>query len=522
MRLGRLRRSIAVGASMVALVLGACTSSDGSPPRPTPEGESGGSSSASASPSAGASELAVMEFNIEYGGEQVDFDSVPKAIEAAGADLVGIEEGYGNMPRIARALGWPYYDNRTQVVSRYPLLSPDDGGPYDFVEVAPGRVVAIGNVHLPSTSYGPFQVRNGARPGQVIAIERHKRLPAVEPTLKVLAHLAARGIPVFLTGDFNAPSHLDWTPAAVGTRDNLKFAIDWPVSEAVERAGMRDSFREIHPDPVADPGLTWPANRPIVKGYNPYRNGAPADRVDFVYAGGPSTTLDSELVGEPGSDAAVEVDPWPSDHRATVSTFEIHPAPAPLIVSLDRRLVAVGEDAVVRFHAPASEAKAIVLVPPGGDPRSDALQEWPIDAATSEAGSMSLSSDELPPGAYDVVLRDGLGRSLARTALWVEAPGAAPEVRATRSRYRVGEPIRVRWRLAPGNRWDWVGIYKRDANPNVAYYKQWAYTGASIEGSVVLDRDANGPWPLPAGKYTVYLLRDDSYDEIAGGDFIVG
>ncbi len=51
-------------------------------------------------------QLKVMGFNIEYGGEQVDFSGVINAIKAGGADVVGIEEGYGNMPKIAEEIGW--------------------------------------------------------------------------------------------------------------------------------------------------------------------------------------------------------------------------------------------------------------------------------------------------------------------------------------------------------------------------------------------------------------------------------
>ncbi|HEY2803652.1 MAG TPA: hypothetical protein VGJ67_07005, partial [Actinomycetota bacterium] len=213
----------------------------------------------------------LMEFNIEYGGEQVDFQGVLKAIEAGGATVVAIEEGYGNMPKIAQGLDWPYYDPRTQIVSKFPLLEPSNSdGLFTYVEVAPGRVVAVANVHLPSKRYGPFQIdRNHADANEVVQVEDAVRVPAVKAPVEAVQELAAKGIPVFLTGDFNAPSHLDYTEATVGTREQVKFPIDWPVSELVEKAGLVDSFRTVHPDPVADPGLTWPASRPHVDGYNP-------------------------------------------------------------------------------------------------------------------------------------------------------------------------------------------------------------------------------------------------------------
>ena len=61
-----------------------------------------------------------MTFNIEYGGTGVDFGSVPKAIRAARADVVAVNEGYGNIPRLAAALGWRDFDVRSKVVSRFP------------------------------------------------------------------------------------------------------------------------------------------------------------------------------------------------------------------------------------------------------------------------------------------------------------------------------------------------------------------------------------------------------------------
>ena len=48
-----------------------------------------------------------MEFNIEYGGEVVDFDSIVRGAQAADPDVIAVEEGFGNVPRLAEALGLP-------------------------------------------------------------------------------------------------------------------------------------------------------------------------------------------------------------------------------------------------------------------------------------------------------------------------------------------------------------------------------------------------------------------------------
>jgi endonuclease/exonuclease/phosphatase family metal-dependent hydrolase len=503
-------RRLRVAATAVALVLAmaACTSGD--------EGNDTPARDASQ-----ALELNVMEFNIEYGGNNVDA-SVIDAIQAAEADVVAIEEAYGKMPRLAAELGWPYYDAGLQLVSRFPLLAPPESeGLYTFVAVRPGRVVAVGNVHLPSTRYGPFQIeRNDAKPEEVMEIERNLRLPALEPTLDAVSTLASQGMPVFLAGDFNSPSHLDWTQETVGLRDHVRFPLDWPVSMAVEQAGLHDSYREMHPDPVADEGLTWPAAR-RGKGYNPARNGAAADRIDFVYAGGPATTTGSVLVGEPGGAGVdIEIPQWPTDHRATVSTFDVTPADPPAFVAVEQRLVEVGDDARVTYHAPDGNAGRVVVVPEGEAPGTGDVAEQPAEGAKTD-GTRAFSTAGWEPGSYEAVLLSSSGEELARIPFWVQGVGVGPEIDTVQPTYEEGRPIDVEWHAAPGNRFDWIGIYKRGADPKVAYYIMWNYTEAAVDGSATFDDDAHGPWPLKPGDYSVYLLQDDSYKLLAGGDFTV-
>jgi len=79
----------------------------------------------------------------------------------------------------------------------------------------------------------------------------------------------------------------------------------------------------------------------------------------------------------------------------------------------------------------------------------------------------------------------------------------------------------VEWHSAPGNRWDWVGIYEVGADPMVDSYIEWLYTGSTIDGSATFDRDAHGAWPLRPGDYTVFLLEDDAYRAVASGTFSV-
>lgn len=277
--------------------------------------------------------IRVMVFNIEEGGVGVDLGKVIEAIRRADPDVVALQEAMGNTARIAGSLGWEFASYRSQVLSRFPIVDPPDTtGVSGYLEVRPGRAVAISSVHPAAEPYGPELVLRGGSVADVIALERRIRLPRLERPLAALSGLAEAGMPVFLVGDFNAPSHLDWTPATVGLRPHVRAAIEWPVSRAIEAAGLRDTWRELHPDPVAEPGLTWWADRPPTGGYDPGPD-TPNDRIDVIYAAGPSVTTDCRIVGETGGpDVAISVDPWPSDHRAVVSTFRVRPAPMPDLV----------------------------------------------------------------------------------------------------------------------------------------------------------------------------------------------
>ena len=276
---GLVGRTALAAVLLVALVaaaaaLGGCGSSPG------------GGSITAASAHGVPRTLKVMVFNIEYGGTQVSFKKVAEALKKASPDVVGLEEAETNTARLARLAGYPYYNAGLQIVSRYPIIEPSGaGGVYAFIEVQPGYVVAISNVHLPSDPYGPNWIRDGKSADQVIALEKRLRLPAIKQQVLVLPKVAAQGIPVFVTGDFNSPSHLDYTQAAVGTRPEVKYVVDWPVSQAMADAGFKDSYRLAHPDPVKDPGLTWWAARPKVPGWNPTAKDPPGPHRLRVHCG---------------------------------------------------------------------------------------------------------------------------------------------------------------------------------------------------------------------------------------------
>ncbi|RMB86841.1 hydrolase [Streptomyces shenzhenensis] len=270
----------------------------------------------------GAPRLRVMSWNLWLGGSQVDDHRAKqlKTILETGADVVGLQETAGSAAgELAEALGWHHHraGENLGIISRHPVTArfgDPDVGFYGAagvrIEVAPGRQVDVWTAHLHYTPYGPYEAAfDGLGAAELIAHEE-VRLAQLRDALRRIAETADDAVPVVLVGDFNCPSHLDRTDVA------------WPVTRAAEEAGLRDSYREAHPDPAAAPGHTWSPIHPV------HEDGSgrpePQDRIDYVLHRG-LTVLDSRTVvtGTPRPWPDVAHNDWPSDHAAVLTTFAL-------------------------------------------------------------------------------------------------------------------------------------------------------------------------------------------------------
>lgn len=447
--------------------------------------------------------LRVMSFNVWYGGEQVSLERIGEAIRAADADIVGIQEADRNLARIAEAAGMPYVDTRRRLLSRWPIFDSGSGirtatgaSPYSttaldqdalhaWVMVRPGKVVAVSNVHLSSGSD-----------------EDAVRLAEAGP-LAALGRLGADGTPVFLTGDFNTTSHLDRTTGA---------AADEAVTRLLATAGLRDSYREAHPDAAARPGYTFTPGAPHAV-TTPDRTRI---RIDYVFAAGPSETLASQVVGEvEGPVTDIAVFPWPSDHRAVVSTFRVVPIDAPALIAATPRSVQEGAAVSVRTWDPEGPAWTALIVRRDGMP-ADALtgvRDMPHDWQRM----IPVSTIGLPPGDYDALLVGEDGAVLRRSAFSIATPGARPEVEAITATVTQGEQVKVRWRHSPGDLRDWIGVY-RAGETDVSRYLGFVYTESAFAGEAGFLPGPGGE-PLPPGEYELRLMHDESYVVLARASF---
>ena len=470
--------------------------------------------------------LRVMSFNIEWGGAHISFDKVVEAARRSQADVVGIQEAEGNLQRLAAALGW-HYNLRQYVISRFPLAEPPGvDGKYLFVEIEPGKMVVLANVHLPSDPSGTEAVRDGADPETVLALERKVRLPFIQPILAALQPLIEQHNPVFLTGDFNAPAYTDWTAEMVGSRPFVRYPLDWPVSRAVVAAGLHDSWREQYPDPLAHPGLTWWAGRPPLPNYTPGAND-PQDRLDFVWFAGPVTLDSSQIAGEIGAaDVSISVDPWPSDHRSIVSQFTVVPAAMPRFANTTERVYRQGEDVVIVHHgaledeeglsANADMVRITRLVPGQSAGQVTSLR-------VSGNAELTYAAAVFPVGHYLLSMGKSADQLLPQNEFWLLSETDMPTVSVSAASFKPGEPIALSWSNAPGNRNDYAAIYDVDKARDNEDIRAWVYIDALPEGQAVCDgQNLQGQWPLQPGNYVVKLMKDDGYEQLAeSGRFTV-
>lgn len=140
-------------------------------------------------------------------------------------------------------------------------------------------------------------------------------LAACEPSAKDLTKMFAaikerladqkyQGVPLIIAGDFNSMSHLDYTGAA---KPQYLRVLDWRTSHVLIDAGLKDSYRELHPKVDRWKDATWSPRYPEQE----------QERIDFIYYRG------SGLIAKDSQRIIQHAVKFPSDHAAVITTFEL-------------------------------------------------------------------------------------------------------------------------------------------------------------------------------------------------------
>ena len=439
----------------------------------------------------------IMSLNLFYGGTTMNLttrkkseplyshpetlDRVAEIIQNANVDAVGLQETDGNTPVLAKKLGW-YYSLKFNIISKF-YLWESNTLPCVCVEIESNRIVWVANIHALSDPYGPDLVQNGSRLEKVLDIETNFRLPPIAIQINQLVVAQNRsGSPLFLTGDFNSPSSLDWTTEACRKR-NLPYSVQWPLSNAFLSMGFKDSYRNVYPCPIKNSGITW-----FIDGPESNLNGI-EDRIDWILYRGEAQVLNSWTIG--GNELCDIVSkPWPSDHCAVVSEFLVYPTCFPV----NNLFISTHEDQV-QIRSPTN------------------IQIWKNNKKIKFIYSVSV--DEI----HSIVLDSGkyFFRNLYHSINFTIH--SQPEIRVIHSESSF---ISVYISGSSGMQMDWIRIRKVGSNVISIY----VYTKAIYEGLVEIKppfyNEENRPeWPLSLGEYYCCLLEDGGYKVLATTRFVI-
>jgi hypothetical protein len=190
--------------------------------------------------------LRVMSYNILVGGAAYGpLSRTVGVINAAQADIIGIQEVGSSAQSIATSLGFYYhgFNGDLAVVSRFPITQVLNSGVK--LQLSPTQDAYLFDVHLAPYPYQPYDIRDGliTTEAQAIAAAQATRGSSISSVLSGMSTALASGAPVFLVGDFNEPSHLDWTAEAAAAGLLFGKKVVWPTSGAVVDAGLIDAFR---------------------------------------------------------------------------------------------------------------------------------------------------------------------------------------------------------------------------------------------------------------------------------------
>ena len=296
--------------------------------------------------------LSLMSFNMWGAGanQGLSIDQTVAVLRAANADIIGLQEsraegdicsgavcagsGADRSAAIAQALGYHHYLQSepseanwfNAIISRYPVSTPL---PHDLgvaIDVD-GLRVHVFNIHATDYPYQPYQLLGIEydeapfldTPEQAIAAAREARGAALDLLLSAVDSAGDAPLEVIF-GDFNEPSHRDWSERAAAAGRH-PMAVAFPFVLGLEQHGFVDALREVYPDEISKPAFTWtPATTPD----------DPADhhdRIDYVMVRSDAAmrVTAAAIVGEQAPQADLVITPWPSDHRAVRVELELIP-----------------------------------------------------------------------------------------------------------------------------------------------------------------------------------------------------
>ncbi len=316
--------------------------------------------------------LKVLSLNTWHHGESVEggFDAIVEVILQTEADVVMLCEirNTNNVifsTKITKALeekGAVYHSFNSGkspiILSKFPIVSRPAINSTSLtkciVKLNESINVAVYSAHLDYTHYACYLPRGydgitwQKLPAPVLDLsailaqnKASARDEAIELFVKDAAKEKEKENLILLAGDFNEPSHLDWTLETKDLFDHNGMVVPWHCSKILEAHDYKDAYRIKYPDPALYPGHTWSAYNKDVElsklVWTPEADDR--DRIDFIYYNDDfRLTLEDIMVVGPSASIVrgqgfqddtlldkflLPKGKWPSDHKGVLATFKI-------------------------------------------------------------------------------------------------------------------------------------------------------------------------------------------------------
>ena len=318
-------------------------------------------------------EIKVLTLNTWYEGNKVEngYNALVDVIIQSEADIVVLQEirNYNGVifsDRILKSLkdrGLTFYSINSGksplALSKFPIVSTTEINSSSLSKIVvklDGETnIAVYAAHLDYTHYACYLPRGydgitwEKLPAPVTDLDKilkqnidSGRDEAITLFLEDAKVETDNGNMVFLAGDFNEPSHLDWTEATKNLFDHNGTVVPWHNSVTLQEKGYLDAYRVKYPNSVTHPGFTWAAyNTDVALSELVWTPDADdRDRIDYIYFKNDSRIVLSNaiIVGPSGSivkgqgfqdDTLLDKfllpqGKWPSDHKGVLATFTIN------------------------------------------------------------------------------------------------------------------------------------------------------------------------------------------------------
>jgi exonuclease III len=267
-----------------------------------------------------------MTWNIWHGGihgeksenfkeDSLNTNNTVEVIIQSDPDILLMQETYCCGMEIAKKAGFKYSwrgSSNLSIHSKFPILDTINVfKPFNSHGVKikyHDEEIFVFNIWL---HYLPDYFNNSKlkTAEELIADEAETRLTEIKMILSDIDIITSNEkLPIIIGGDFNSGSHLDWIESTKELHNNK--VVEWPVSKFMLENNYIDTFREVNPNPLEHPGVTW--------GGFLFDN-VISDRIDYIYYKGSNIEANSSTVISENRLSGF----FNSDHRAVVSIFKI-------------------------------------------------------------------------------------------------------------------------------------------------------------------------------------------------------